>query len=320
VKFIKTIQNFASQYNLWQKGSKIIIGVSGGPDSVCLLEVLSLLAKKSQFELQIAHVNYGLRGKDSDQDEQFVRKLGEKFDVPVNALKVKKGSSKGNLENSLRNIRYAYFEKLRLEKKFDLIAVAHNGDDQAETVLMRIIRGSGLNGLSAMKPSNGKIIRPLLETPRSEIEAYLKEKHLEFRIDKTNLEPSFARNKIRLQLLPFLEKNYNPAIKKTLGRWSTNVGDDYAFIASKSERFTKRICKNKYAAFDAQAFFSQHVAIQRQVLRNVYTQLLGGTENLENQHIEEILKVAGSSKNKIKKARIAGLNVLKKGDKVEIFC
>lgn len=319
-QFIKTIQNFAFQNNLWTKGSKIIIGVSGGPDSTCLLDILTFLRPKYKFELHIAHVNYDLRGEDSKKDELFVRKLGEKYGIEVSALKPKKSDYKGNLENCLRNIRYEYFEKIRKELNYDLIAVAHNQDDQAETVLMRIIRGSGLNGLSAMKPKSGKIIRPLLQTSKSEILTFLKDNSLKFRKDKSNLDEKFTRNNIRHKLLPYLEKNFNPAIKSTLCQWSVSVADDYEFIEQNAERFTKNVCRNKCAHFNLNDFFGQHLTIQRQVLRNIFVLLKNDTKNIDNNQIEEILKVMRSTKSKTPKALIGGLKILKKGDNIEICC
>ena len=225
-QFVKTIQNFAFLNDLWEKDSKIIVGVSGGSDSVCLLDVLNKLAPKYGFQLHIAHVNYGLRDKASDLDEVFVRKLAAKYELPLSVLIAKKRQYSGNLESNLRKIRYDYFEELRLEIGFDNVAVAHNQDDQAETVLMRIIRGSGLNGLSAMKAKSVKIIRPLLGTSKGDILAYVKENKLKYRTDKSNADIKFLRNSIRHGLLPYLEKNFNPSIKKTLSEWSIAVACD----------------------------------------------------------------------------------------------
>lgn len=320
VNLIKNIQNFAFQNNLWEKDSKIVLGVSGGPDSVCLLDVFYNLADKYNFKLHIAHVNYGLRGQDSKQDEKFVRELGEKYGIAVSTYSPSKKEYQGNLENSLRKIRYEYFEEIRKELNFDLIAVAHNQDDQAETVLMRIIRGSGLNGLAAMKAKNGKIIRPLLGTSREEILNYLKQKKLKYRTDKTNADTKLMRNKIRHALLPYLEKNFNPGIKKTLSEWSKTVADDYDFIEKSAERLKKNICKNKHITWDSKNFLALQPAMQKQLLRSIFCQLKKETLDIENKQIEEIIKVIKSTKNKTQKASVGGLKILKKGDKVDMFC
>lgn len=316
---IKKIQNFAFQNDLWKKGSKIVLGVSGGPDSVCLLDIFSKLAKKYDLELHIAHVNYGLRGKDSEKDELFVCELGAKYGIGVIVLKPRKIEYKGNLENSLRQIRYDFFEKTKKKVGFDLIAVAHNLDDQAETVLMRIIRGSGLSGLGAMKAKANDTIRPLLFVSRKEILAYLKQNKLGYRVDKSNLDTKFTRNSIRHGLIPYLEKNFNPGISKTLVQWSVSVAEDYDFMAQNAERFVRNICKNKYNDFSTKTFLSFHPGIQRQVLRSIIGKIKNSTEDIQNSQIEEIIKVIKSTKCKNQKAQIGGLNVLKKGDKVEII-
>lgn len=319
MRFIRKVQNFSSQYHLWNKGSKIIVGVSGGPDSVCLLDLLYYLSKKFDFELQIAHVNYGLRGQDSIEDEEFVRKLGRKYGLKVNILKGDKKSYIGNVENSLRDIRYRYFEKLRKSSNFDFIAVAHNQNDQAETVLMRVIRGSGLNGLSAMRPKSSKIIRPLLQTARKEIIAYLNEKELSYRVDKTNDQVDIFRNKLRHETIPSFEKEFNHSFVKTMGGLSFSVADDYDFISKHAERFLASVCMDKKAGFLESEFFNLHTAIQRQVLRLIFSSLSGGLGDIEYGQIEEIRKVIKSAKSKTKICAINGLKISKKGDRIEIF-
>lgn len=317
---IKIIQNFAFQNNLWQKGSKIVVGVSGGSDSSCLLDILSKLSKKYDFELHVAHVNYGLRGRDSEKDELFVSKLAEKYGVGLSVLSPEKSQYKGNLESGLRKIRYDFFEKIRKELNFDLIAVAHNQNDQAETVLMRIIRGSGLNGLSSMKAKTGKIIRPLLQTKKEDILLYMKQNNLKYRTDRSNLDVKFTRNNVRHKLLPYLEKNFNTSIRQTLSQWSLNVADDYEFIEKEAEIFVKAVCKNSCIHFIAGDFLKLHPSIQRQVLRNIFKKLKNGVQNIEAKQIEEIVKVMKSTKSKSQKAVIGGLKLSKKGDKIDIFC
>jgi hypothetical protein len=248
-------------------------------------------------------------------------------------------------------MRYKFFEDVRKKRGFDLIAVAHNMDDQAETVLMRIIRGSGLNGLGAMKAKVNSIVRPLLSISRKEILAYIEQKNLVYRVDKSNFDTKFTRNSIRHGLLPYLEKNFNPAIMKTLSEWSTSVAEDYDFIDKSAERFVLKVCKPphqcqntqindtlslsaqayppvhvrnywcggkiKCGNFSAESFLKLHPSIQRQVLRNVLEKLRG-IQDVENKQIEELIKVIKGGKSKTSKASIAGLNISKNGDKVSI--
>lgn len=319
-QLIKTVQNFAFANELWEKNSKVVLGVSGGSDSACLLDIFSKLAPKYKLELCIAHVNYNLRGNDSKEDEIFVAALAEKYGIPLVILKPKKSEYKGNLENCLRVLRYDFFENLRQDLNFDLVAVAHNQDDQAETVLMRIIRGSGLNGLSAMKAKTKNIIRPLLQTSKKDILAYMKQNKLKYRTDKSNLDIKFTRNSVRHQLLPYLEKNFNPSIKETLSEWSASVASDYELIDQQAQFFVDSVCTNKCAHFSAQEFLAQHQAMQRQILRNIAVVLKKDSLDIENGQVEELIKVIKSTKSKSQKAVICGLNISKKGGKVDIRC
>lgn len=306
---IKKVQNTVFQRGLFARGEKIVVGVSGGPDSVCLLDVLAKIATKSGMRLIIAHVNYGLRGEDSKKDEYFVRKLAEKYGIRSSVFEAK---SKGKIsENVLRETRYEFFEKVRKKNKFGLIAVAHNTDDQVETFLMRIIRGAGLQGLSAMKYKNGKIIRPLLDVSRKEILEYLKKNDLKFREDKTNLQNLFFRNKVRNELIPYLEKNFNPNIRRTIFRSIDNIAEDYSLIAGLAEQELKTMKQ-----LSVKKILNLHPALQREILRN----FLGKEDirDIEASHINEIIKAISSIKGKNQTLVLNGLKIVRKGDKLTI--
>ena len=266
MNLIKKIQENIFRYELFERGAKIVVGVSGGPDSVCLLDVLHKLKKKYDLEIIIAHVNYGLRGKDSEKDEALVKKIAEKYSLPIEILKVRKVGKSEKSESrkrSLRKIRYDFFEKLRKKYKASSIAVGHNLNDQAETVLMRIIRGTGLRGIGAIKFKNNNIIRPLLNIPRKEIVAYLRKNKITYRIDKTNLGTDFTRNKIRNKLLPYLEKKFNPNIQETLYKFSESAAEDYDFM----RRFAKEwLTANKNPTVSA--LNGLHPSSRREVLRH----------------------------------------------------
>ena len=309
---IKKIQNTIFANALFGYGAKIVLGVSGGPDSTCILDIFCKLQKKYGLELSIAHINYGLRGKDSEKDEQFVKQLAEKYNLPLEILRPKIGE-KNKSEEHLRDIRYAFFEKLRVEKKFDLIAVAHNADDQAETVLMRLIRGTGLAGLSAMKVKNGKIIRPLLDTRRKEIIDYLKLSKLAYRIDKTNRESIYLRNKIRNKLIPYLEKNYNPNLRQVLAKSAKTFGEDYVVIEELAEKAWK-----KNQNLSVKSILRLPIAIQKRILQKTLSQkMLKNIPENFNQ-IEEILKALRSTKNKNQVVSGAGLKMTRYGDKIKL--
>lgn len=308
---VKTIQNTIFQNNLLEKNSKIVVGVSGGPDSVCLLDILFKLQKKYSLELIAAHVNYGLRGKDSEQDEKFVRNLAKKYNLKIVVLKPKI-KHKQNLENTLRDIRYDFFEKIRQENGFDLISVAHNLDDQVETFLMRLLRGSGLSGLAGMKYKNEKIIRPLLGTARKEILDYLKKNKLDYRIDKTNIQNLFLRNKIRNKLIPYLEKEFNPNLAETLFAETESIGEDYDFIFSSVKQY------GKDKTFSVAEIKKLHPAIQKMVIRQAIIKVKKNLENISTKHINEMLKIIHSTKNKKQAAVFGGLKIMRSNDRLTI--
>lgn len=331
---IKKFQNISHRYNLWQKGSKIVLGVSGGPDSVCMLDIFMKLKDKYDLDLIVAHVNYGLRGKDSDRDEKFVRNLAEKYSIEAKLLKKQKLSFYGKKvpsENELRNIRYDFFEKVRAKNEFNSIAVGHTLDDQAETLLMRLIRGSGLAGLASMRHKNihpvksaksgpaerkfsrGAIIRPLLGITKEEIFQYLEKNKLKYRIDKTNKEIPFLRNRIRNWLIPQLEKKFNPNIKKTLYGASLSVADDYDLISKSAEEY---YFKNK--KLSVKKLLKLHPALQKRILLKAIQNKKSDLKDIETSHIEEILKVLKSAKKKNQKVIFKSLKLVRKDDKITL--
>jgi tRNA(Ile)-lysidine synthase len=309
---IKKIQNSIFTNALFGRGAKIVLGVSGGPDSVCLLDVFSKLQKKYALELSIAHVNYHLRGKDSEKDAHFVEKLAGKYNLSLDILETRIGD-KNKSEEELRDVRYTFFEEVRKENEFDLIAVAHNANDQAETVLMRLIRGTGLAGLSAMSAKNGKIIRPLLKITRKEIIEYLKENELSYRIDKTNKEAVYLRNKIRNKLIPYLEKNFNPSILRVLSKSASGFGEDYAVIEYMTEKAWEENQK-----LSVKKILTLPAAIQKRILQRAIAQKkMNGAHENYNQ-VEEILKALKSTKNKKQIVSGAGLKMTRRGDTITI--
>lgn len=307
---IKKVQNIIFQNNLFNREAKIILAISGGPDSVCMLDIFSRLQKKYSLDLIIAHVNYNLRGKDSMRDEKFVQDLATKYNLEIFVQSIEIPKKKVS-ENYLRNIRYDFFEKLREDCNFDCIAVAHNSDDQVETFLMRIIRGSGMSGLTAMKFKNEKIIRPLLSISREEILKYFQENNLKYRTDRTNTQNLFLRNKIRNKLIPSLEKNFNPNIKET-------IFDSLVSISEDSEYLEKTALKNS-KILEIEKLEKLHPAILRRVLRNNLKKTKGDLKNISARNIEEIIKIIKSTKNKTQTVIMSGLKITKKSDKLIII-
>ena len=283
-KFLRTIQKF----HLVNKGDKILIGVSGGPDSVALLYLLNHLRKDLNLELYIAHLDHGLR-VDSRKDRDFVQDLGRKLKIKVISARCNiKKSRRGSLEESARLARLGFFFKTARAIKVKKIALGHNLDDQAETVLMRILRGAGLYGLGAILPRRRfgsiEVIRPLLEIKRRQIESFLKRKKITPRLDYSNQQSIYFRNKIRHNLLPLLEKEYSRGIKRLLCNIAESSALDYEYLRGQALRFVEKTGKS----INLKIFLKLHPAIQRLVIRLQISKLKGNMRRIGFRHIREI--------------------------------
>lgn len=284
-RFLQTVK----KYSLISNGDKIVVGVSGGPDSVCLLLQLAALRKGWNLSLHIAHMDHMLR-PGSRKDGAFVRKLGEELRIPVTikSVNLKSLHTKGSLEELAREARQDFLIKLAGEIKADKIALGHNLDDQAETVLMRILRGTGLSGLAGISPKRnirGTIfIRPLLETSRREIESFLKRKKMKTRIDPTNKEDIFMRNRIRHELLPLLSKKYNMNITEVLANLAESVSYDYEYL----DQAARGSLKGSKLRLNIKKVLTLHPALLRLKIRQCITCLQGDTRRITFQHIKEI--------------------------------
>ncbi|WP_234117043.1 tRNA lysidine(34) synthetase TilS [Clostridium hydrogenum] len=292
---INKVINTIIKNNMFNKGDRVVVAVSGGPDSICLLDLLYKL--KSRFEIQIcaAHVNHCLRGKEADEDERYVedfcKELNIKFfckKVDVNLIASEKKLSS---EMAGREVRYNFFEEVKEKFNANKIAIAHNANDNAETMLMRIIRGTGLSGMVGIKAiRDGYFVRPLIEISRQEIEDYCIENRITPRIDKTNNERLYSRNKIRLDLIPYIKSNFNEDIISALNRLGDLIKVDDDYLQKKSyEKYNNYCCfdgKNIIINKDA---FSEHEAILSRIIRKAVYDLNGSTYNLEKKHIDDII-------------------------------
>jgi tRNA(Ile)-lysidine synthase len=283
------VRKIIKQHNLINKGDKIAVGVSGGPDSVALLFLLNALKKELRLTLHIAHLDHMLR-KDSRKDREFVEKLAKQLNIPISTaqISVRRLARKGSLEEIARNARLGFLFKVARDIKADKIALGHNLDDQAETVLMRILRGSGLYGLSGILPKRKiagfTIIRPLVEIKRKEIDSYLKRKKIKPRMDASNLEDIYLRNRIRNKLMPFLEKEYNKNIKEILANLAQSAGSDYDYLQSMAQRSMKGM----RTKINLDRFLRLHPAIQRIIVRLAISNIRGNTRKIDFRHIREI--------------------------------
>lgn len=281
------------QKQLIKAGDNVLIGLSGGPDSVFLFHNLRKLKESLSFNLYASHINHMYRGKDAQHDEDFVRSLCEDYGVRLfvkrkNATDYAK-ELKVTEEEAGRILRYNFFRENLSEVGGGIIAVAHNLNDQAETVLQRILRGTGIDGLCAMSFVKDDLIRPMLNVQRSEIEKYLRENNFEFCIDITNTQAIYGRNKIRLNLIPYLEENFNPNIQNSLYRLSEIMERDKKIIDKYVEiKFCEALVhadKNKIV-LNLQKLKDMDEGEAGRVIRKSIEQLKGNTVNVEMKHID----------------------------------
>jgi len=240
---LRRIRETIERYNMLRRGDRVIAAVSGGPDSVCLLDLLFALRGELGIELVVAHLDHGLRPESDEAETQLVGSLADHYGLPYETEKaggaIKEGG--GSPEQKARDIRYGFLRKVKQKWSAGVIAVGHTLDDQAETVLIRLLRGSGPAGLRGMSPvlSSG-VIRPLIEIRRSEIEAYLDHQGLPFAIDRSNFDVSYLRNSIRWELLPRLKK-YQPRIVEILGQTAEIMRTDEGWLEQVSKAWLNSV-------------------------------------------------------------------------------
>lgn len=293
-----------SKYNLISNGDRIVIGVSGGADSMALLNLLLDISKEKNISLCVVHINHGLRGEDADNDQRYVENFCRDNDVLCRSFKfnVADIASKEHLtsEEAGRKVRYTVFETVAREFSANKIATAHHMNDNCETLLFNILRGSGLTGLCGIRPLRGKYIRPLIKTSRDEIEVYLTEKNIHWCTDRTNSELLYTRNKIRLELLPYIKKRFNPSVENALQRLSELCADDNDFIDSTSKKILSDCIidsDDKYIVLDKTDFRSQHLAVKRRIIRCVLEKLSVPLKDVHMVHIDNCIKMLCESES-----------------------
>ena len=294
---IEKVINTIEKNTMFNKGDKVIVAVSGGPDSICLLHLLNQLSKQLEITLIVAHVNHCLRGVEADKDQEFVHNFCEDFKIECYSkrIDVNKIAEINNVsgETAGRDARYEYFNELKDKFKANKIALAHNANDQAETIFMRIIRGTGLEGLTGIKPVRDHVfVRPLINITRNEIEEYCSINNIIPRIDKTNLETIYTRNKIRLELIPYIEKNFNSDIINGLIRLGDTAKKDNDFIEKQVELSYKKHChiKPEKVIIKSEAFNEDEAVLSR-IIRRTFLEVNGNLYNFEKIHIYDIINI-----------------------------
>ncbi|MCL5409202.1 MAG: tRNA lysidine(34) synthetase TilS, partial [Candidatus Omnitrophica bacterium] len=280
-KIINKIREFISKHNLINLNKTYIIAVSGGPDSVCLMDILSKIYKNNKKNFIIAYIHHGLR-KEADKEIHFVKKISTGYGFSFYCRKIKINKQKGkSIENEARKKRYQSLKDLAKKKGCDGIITGHTLDDQAETILLNMLRGSGLTGLCGMRPEvkigrnkSVSIIRPLLFISKKDILEYLEKEKLKFQTDKSNFDLKYRRNYIRYKILPVIEK-INTGFKKNIGNLSIILQADSDFIKSKAEYYYKRISENfiDNIVIDFKKFTLLPIALQREIVKKVIKEI-----------------------------------------------
>lgn len=292
---LEKIRRYVEKWHMIEKGDKIVVGVSGGADSICLLFVLLKLQRELSFELICVHVNHGLRGDDADADEAYVKSICEKYQIPCVIYRedvawiAKK--RKQSLEEAGREVRREAFERTCKQCGGTKIALAHHKNDNAETFFMNVARGTGLRGLGGMHPVKGNIIRPLLAVEREEIEQYLKEQQIAFCTDQTNETDDYTRNRIRNHIVPYFEQEINPKVVAHIGETMEQLREVQLFLEEQTE-CGYRACtskENQGILIKKELFCTLPRVIQPFVLKRVLFEICHKEKDLEAIHLE-ILK------------------------------
>jgi len=293
------VKKIIEKYHMFSPGDKVLVAVSGGPDSVCLLHILNRCRKEMALSLHVVHINHGIRKRESKREEKFVSHLAGRMDLPITVKSLDVPSyarrKKLTVEEAARDMRYSALERLAGKLNAKKIALGHTASDQVETVLMHLLRGSGPQGLSGIPPvrklGSSLIVRPLIEVNREEILSYLKKNNLTFCLDSSNRKTEYFRNKVRLKLLPLLRKNYNENIEGALLRLSEILKEENAYWERVVERVLGKVVswESGKILIDFRRFLRYNVIVQRRVLYR----LLGGIVTL--RQIEAIRSLAQKS-------------------------
>jgi len=296
------VMSFIQKHHLVSSQHCLLVAVSGGADSVCLLHILDKLKEEMGIRLHVAHLNHQLRGAESEADARYVSDLAHRLGIPVTVeqrdVKAYHARQHCSLEEAAREVRYTFLAEVAKAIGADRVAVGHTTDDHIETILMHLVRGTGTRGLRGLQPSSRwqslgnsfTIVRPLLEVRREETVSYCQQHQLVPRMDASNLSLSPLRNRIRHKLLPLLQ-GYNPGVAAALLRTARIAGDDLAFLDGESARLWGEVAREEgnTVILDKKGFLELPPALKRHLLRTSIEKLLGNLKDIETRHIEEIM-------------------------------
>lgn len=291
---LKKIEQYVSKWDMLKKEDKVIAGVSGGADSICLLFVLRELQKRIPFELVVVHVNHGLRGKDADEDEAYVKDLCKKYGIACEIysenVELIAKNRKQSTEEAGRDVRRTAFQKTMEAYGGTKIALAHHKNDSVETFFMNLARGTGIKGLGGIRPVAGVYIRPLLCLERAEIEAYLKEQEIPYREDATNASDDYTRNRIRNHVIPYMEQEVNAKTVSHISETMAQLQEIQTFLEEQTKKCFEMCVKeqkNGYLVLE-ESFIALPVVLQPLILKEVLVRISGKEKDLEEVHLQTL--------------------------------
>lgn len=294
MNFYKTV----TDNNLFNKNETILAAVSGGADSVAMLHLINSIKVNLSLNIKVIHFNHHLRDKNSDLDAQFVKEISDNLEldskvIDLDVINYSKVQKKG-IEESARYLRYSHLKEEMKNQNADKIAVAHNQDDKIETILLNIMRGTGLTGLSPLNYNNNNIIRPMLDTSKSDILRYLSENNIPFRLDESNIENHYSRNKVRNQLLPYIKENFNSNIISAIENLSSIAQETNNFLTSYTNNWIANNIKNNVA--DINDLKTLSPAIKHLVIREMIKEFKGSFVDITLSEITRIDNFINSGK------------------------
>ena len=292
-------------------GTSLVVGISGGPDSSALLHCLFRLRQQHQLQLHVAHLNHNFRGEEAEEDARFAAALSEDLALPAtverrDVLEFQKARRISSFEQAARELRYSFLAEVAESIGAPAVVVGHTSDDLAETVLLHILRGSGIQGLRGMSelsawpfPRDGlelRLFRPLLNVTKADTESYCRELSKDYRLDSGNYLTRFTRTRVRQHLLPLLASEYNPRVRESLVRLSRTAALEIDYLETEIERLWPQVSVEEDGAvvFDRLALVQLHPALQRLLFRRAYTRLIGDTRRLGERHLEAMVHLAQS--------------------------
>lgn len=293
----KKVKDYIEKYHLLEDTKKVIVGVSGGPDSMCLLHLLMTLRHEYGYDITVVHINHGIRGKEAQDDMEYVEIFCKEHGIAYEGFfcEVPKLAKNKHIstEEAGREVRYQKFEEVRRKNHAEKIAVAHNRNDNTETFLMNLFRGTGIAGLTGIRPARNSIIRPVLCLDRQEIMEYLRENRIDYRIDDTNEEDVYTRNKIRNRVIPYIQDNINEKAVEHIGQASALLSEIQDYLDRQLEQAWSQVAEKKQDMYELSVdeLKKQDITMQKMICRKAVADFSGKLKDISYVHIENMLEL-----------------------------